>query len=527
MPFQSRTSLAYCCALLFTLLALAGLWYGLGREQLLPDPQPRSGKLQCASYSPFDHDQSPFDKPLGIRRERLEADVALLAERFDCLRTYSVTGLEALPDIARKHGITLMIGAWVSRETKATRKEIELLVKTANAHRDVVTAVIVGNEALLRREISAKRLSALIEEVKGRVEQPVTYADVWEFWLRHPEMAPAVDFITIHLLPYWEDDPTGIDAALAQVERVHEKFERLYAPKPIFVGETGWPSEGRQREDALPSRVNEARFMRGFITMAEQNGWQYNLIEAFDQPWKRISEGTVGGYWGLFDAYRGDKGVLAGPVSNLPHWPRWLGLSGALLIAGLLLGGAPHERRAAWQLPLASGIAAAAIALWTQQLILDSRHAGEWLWHGALLALNLLVAARTLLRLNPPQSGWRVELGSWLEARAGWWLLAAGLAAAWLMLALVFEPRYRSFPSAALLLPALAYLGWPAHGPRDELGLLAVLLGIGLPVMLWQETLLNTQAMGWGLVSLLLLLALWRCRRPRSVVGLVQRQQGT
>lgn len=527
MPLQPRVTLAYCCALLFTLLALAGLWYGLGREQWLPDPQPSSGKLQCASYSPFDHDQSPFDMPLDIRHERLEADVALLAERFDCLRTYSVTGLEALPDIAHKHGITLMIGAWVSREAKATRKEIELLVKTANAHPDVVTAVIVGNEALLRREISAKRLSALIEEVKGRVEQPVTYADVWEFWLRHPEMAPAVDFITIHLLPYWEDDPTGIDAALAQVERVHEKFARLYAPKPIFVGETGWPSEGRQREDALPSRVNEARFMRGFIAMAEQGGWQYNLIEAFDQPWKRISEGTVGGYWGLFDAWRADKGVLAGPVSNLPDWPRWLGLSGVMLIAGLLLGGAPRERRTAWQLPLASGISAAAIALWTQQLTLDSRHVGEWLWHGTLLVLNLLVAARTLLRVNPPLSGWRARLGSWLEARAGWWLLAAGLAAVWLMLGLVFEPRYRSFPSAALLLPALAYLCWPARGPRDELGLLAVLLGIGLPVMLWQETLLNTQALGWGLVSLLLLLALWRCRRPAPAVDLAHRQQGT
>ena len=50
-----------------------------------------------------------------------------------------------------------------------------------------------------------------IEQVKAGVEQPVTYADVWEFWLQYPEVAPAVDFLTIHLLPYWEDDPTGID----------------------------------------------------------------------------------------------------------------------------------------------------------------------------------------------------------------------------------------------------------------------------------------------------------------------------
>jgi exo-beta-1,3-glucanase (GH17 family) len=47
----------------------------------------------------------------------------------------------------------------------------------------------------------------------------------------------------------------------------------------------------------VPSRVNEAKFMRGFVAMAEANGWHYNLIEAFDQPWKRASEGAVGGYW--------------------------------------------------------------------------------------------------------------------------------------------------------------------------------------------------------------------------------------
>ncbi|MOA12645.1 hypothetical protein D3C78_1326570 [compost metagenome] len=80
----------------------------------------------------------------------------------------------------------------------------------------------------------------------------------------------------------------------------------------------------------------------------------------------------------------------------------------------------------------------------------------------------------------------------------------------------MFDPRYRSFPTFALLLPALSYLRWPVRGPREELGLLAALIAIGLPAMLWQETLQNTQALGWGLTSLLLLVALWRCRRPAA-----------
>src|SRR5690606_10563486 len=188
-------------------------------------------------------------------------------------------------------------------------------IKAATTHADIVQAAIVGNETLLRREVTAQRLAGLIGQVKAAIPQPVTYADVWEFWLAHPEIAPAVDFLTIHLLPYWEDDPAGIDQALEHVAGIRQQFGTRFAPKDILIGETGWPSAGRQRETAVPSPINQARFMRGFVQLAENHGWQYNLIEAFDQPWKRASEGAVGGYWGLFDADRRDKGVLTGAVS--------------------------------------------------------------------------------------------------------------------------------------------------------------------------------------------------------------------
>jgi len=137
---------------------------------------------------------------------------------------------------------------------------------------------------------------------------------------------------------------------------VGQVFGNKFEPKDVMIGETGWPSEGRQRETALPSRVNEARFIRGFVIMAGQQGWHYNLIEAFDQPWKRASEGAVGGYWGLFDADRQDKGVLAGPVSNVPYWSQWLVVGGFIFLGTLILGGRVRSTRAALVLPLARGI---------------------------------------------------------------------------------------------------------------------------------------------------------------------------
>ncbi|MGE6790733.1 beta (1-6) glucans synthase [Pseudomonas guineae] len=516
MPATSRfPTVPYLFACLLGLLALFGLWFGIGQPVELADAATPTHKLQCASYTPFDKDQSPFDQPIQLRPERMDADLAILAKRFECLRTYSVTGLEQLPDMARKHGLKLIVGAWVSRNPTDTAVEIAGLVKVANAHPDVVQAVIVGNEALLRKEVTAQQLVTLIEQVKAQVKQPVTYADVWEFWLRHPEIAPAVDFITIHLLPYWEDNPAGIETALQEVAEVRKTFGKAFAPKDILIGETGWPSEGRQRETALPSRVNQAKFIRGFVAMAEQNGWRYNLIEAFDQPWKRINEGAVGGYWGLYDADRQDKSILAGSVSNLPHWPAWLALSLCLFAATLLVAGRPYSVRTALLLPMLAALGSGCIGLLAELMLITNRYLGEWLWASALIVLNLLVMAHASLLLSQ-HAGWRLRLLNWLHSKGALWLALSGFAGAVMMLALVVDARYRSFPSVALVLPALVYLCHPVGGYRREVALLALLIGAGIAPQLYQETLSNWQALGWAITSLLLVAALWRSLRIKT-----------
>ena len=56
------------------------------------------------------------------------------------------------------------------------------------------------------------------------------------------------------------------------------------------------------RAGALPSPSNQARVIHEVIALAKRGKFRVNVIEAFDQPWKRRLEGTVGGHWGLFDA---------------------------------------------------------------------------------------------------------------------------------------------------------------------------------------------------------------------------------
>ena len=161
---------------------------------------------------------------------------------------------------------------------------------------------MVGNEVLLRGEMTPSDLAATIRSVKAQVAVPVTYADVWEFWLRNREIYDAVDFVTIHILPYWEDFPIRAKYAAAHVDAIRKRMAVAFPGKEILIGETGWPSEGRMREGALPSRTNQARVVSEILDLAKRENFRVNLIEAYDQPWKRQLEGTVGGYWGLFDS---------------------------------------------------------------------------------------------------------------------------------------------------------------------------------------------------------------------------------
>ena len=300
-------------------------------------PLAPSEKLYCLSYSPFRSGQSPFDPKLQITPEQIDEDLTQLAHITDCVRTYSVElGQDQVASIARRHGLKVIQGMWLGTKPDKNRAEIDTAVKIANQYPDVVRALVVGNEVLLRGDMAVEDLDHTIRAVKARVQVPVTYADVWEFWLRNTQVAAAADFITIHILPYWEDFPIAADHAAAHVDQIRRRVVEALPGKEVIIGEFGWPSAGRMREGALPSPANQARVIQDVLALGKRENFHVNVIEAFDQPWKRAVEGTVGGHWGLLDAQtRAPKFVWGEAVSNHPQWK--LQAAGGIAFAVLVL----------------------------------------------------------------------------------------------------------------------------------------------------------------------------------------------
>jgi exo-beta-1,3-glucanase (GH17 family) len=335
--------------------AIVAAWGWLGAAVEMPaSPLGPGEKIPCVSYAPFRGDQDPFGPDVPIDPRQIEDDLVRLKPLTECIRTYSVDhGLDQIPEIAGRHGMKVMLGLWLSSLPDLSRHQTETAIALARRFPDVIQSIVVGNEVLLRGEMSAPDLVNTIRAVKAQVTMPVTYADVWEFWLRYPDIASAVDFITIHVLPYWEDFPIPVPKAAAHVGSIRSRVAAAFPNREILIGEFGWPSAGRMREGALPSRANQARIVQEVLAQAKRDNYRVNVIEAFDQPWKRLLEGTVGGHWGLYDAYdRRVKFSWGAAVSNHPGW-RWQAGGGVALAAAVFAGALASRRRAA--APLAPG----------------------------------------------------------------------------------------------------------------------------------------------------------------------------
>nr|WP_230976164.1 beta-1,6-glucan synthase [Pseudothauera nasutitermitis] len=518
MP-ATTTPLRWRALLALSLAAFAGLLAYLA-WQVRPIPMhdlhlADGEKLQCVSYAPFRlPGQTPFDPTLRIPHEQIADDLAALSRITRCVRLYSVDqGLDAVPAVARELGLKVLLGAWIGIDPKRNAVELDRAIALANEYADVVDALIVGNEVLLRRERTPAEMRELLAYAKQRAQVPVTYADVWEFWMRNRELAAEVDLVTVHILPFWEDHPVGVDTALEHVGEVFNEVRAAF-DKPVMIGETGWPSAGRQRQESRPSRVNQARYVREFIHHAHQQGWRYNLIEAVDQPWKRRLEGTVGGFWGMLDPTLAPKFPLAGPVAerNDLRTPLLGGLAG-LLLCVVLASRARHTTRARRAAAGAMGLVGGIVAvLHAEHALLAYRDALEWSVLGAVAVLG---AALPLLlscwngegRLPCVAHAWqavrrRISLPAPLVLLGlvrGVLLFACAVAA----LLLAVDPRYRDFPIWLYLLPALylGLLGWLAaeHGNEERLCSLVIVAAV---LLRWLPEPANPQAIAWLLVGL-------------------------
>lgn len=342
---------------LIAALLQATVWYV---AQQVAQPPDYTGKIASLSLA-----YEPHRPPFAGREpslEELDSDLRLIANIAKKVRVYSALDhLAAVPGLAERYNLDITLGVWLNDERdaagnviaeirKTNQEEIDAAIKLVREHWNV-RELLIGNETLLRSRVAFpdikdpatgetkpspeayRQMHDLIDyirQAKAQTTKQVSTSEAWLEWTLFPDLVKEVDFITTHNLPFWEQQraDNAVDYALDK----YDLLRSLYPGKRVLIGEFGWPSQGYNRMAAIPNPLKQAQVLREFLIEAERRGIEYNIVEAFDQPWKTFEASNAGPYWGIYDVGRRPKFPLRGPVEEVR-----LGVAGGGLLIGCFI----------------------------------------------------------------------------------------------------------------------------------------------------------------------------------------------
>lgn len=269
MTLPHRTTLARAKLALGCLLVLMAL--------------PTSACLYGIAYGPYRDGQSPDSvQPTGAE---VHDDLVQLRGLTNRIRTYGSSGPgTSIAEEAASLGFDVSAGASLSQDKSANERELAAAIDLAN--RGLARSIIVGNETLLSGTLTANELLGYIRRVKAAVPSAVsvTTAEPWSVWMASPELVSQVDYLLVHIHPFWEGIP--IDEAARYVVDKYFEVQTVSNGKLVIIGETGWPSGGTPLGNSVPSEENQQRFIQEFTALANQYAIPFYFFSAYDEEWK-------------------------------------------------------------------------------------------------------------------------------------------------------------------------------------------------------------------------------------------------
>jgi GPH family glycoside/pentoside/hexuronide:cation symporter len=229
-------------------------------------------------------------------RERMD----VIAPHTKWVRSFSCSdGNELIPQVAREKGLKTMVGAWIGNDRTRNDKEIATLIDLARS--GYVDIAAVGNEVLLRNELTKEEVIGYIRKVKNALPDiPVGMVEPYYLFHENPDLAKACDVILANCYPFWEGCP--IDHAPQYLQHMHAVAKQAAEGKPVIITETGWPNQGNNHHDqAVASPTNAMKYFISVNNWSKKHTVDLFYFSSFDESWKVHHEGDVGDRWGIWD----------------------------------------------------------------------------------------------------------------------------------------------------------------------------------------------------------------------------------
>ena len=256
-----------------------------------------NAKMHGICFSPYEGTQEPGDT---ISEAQVRRKLELLVPYTQWIRVFSCTqGNEIIPKLAKEYGFKTLVGAWLGEETDKNEEELEGLIALANA--GYVDVAAVGNEVMYREELEEEELIEYILRAKKALNGiPVGYVDAYYEFTNRPKITEVCDVILANCYPYWE--ACHIDYSLLYMKQMYYQAVQAAPGKRVIITETGWPSSGDALGAAEPGYENALKYFINAQDWSQREGIEMFYFSAFDEGWKVGAEGSVGAFWGLWDA---------------------------------------------------------------------------------------------------------------------------------------------------------------------------------------------------------------------------------
>jgi len=253
-------------------------------------------KIHGISFSPYIEGQGPGTQ---ITAEQIQQRLQYIKPNINWVRSFSCTeGNELIPAIAQQQGLKTMVGVWLDDNLANNELELNNAIDLAKAGH--VNILAVGNEVLLREDLTEEQLIDYIERAKAAVpEIKVGYVDAYYEFEDHPRVTAVCDVILANCYPFWEGCPA--EYSLLYMKDMYRRAVKAANGKEVIITETGWPNVGTPERGAIPSYTNALKYFINTYLWAEEDDLDVFYFSSFDETWKVEDEGDVGAYWGLWD----------------------------------------------------------------------------------------------------------------------------------------------------------------------------------------------------------------------------------
>ena len=247
-------------------------------------------------FSPYGEGQKPGDL---ITEAQIRRRLEIIAPYTKWIRSFSCTeGNDLIPKLAKEYGLKTLVGAWLGDDKAQNEKEITSLIKLGES--GLIDITVVGNETLVREELTEQQLIAYINRIKRALPGiPLGYVDAYYQFVERPKLIEACDILLVNCYPYWEG--CSIEDSLYHAQQMFGEATDAAKGKKVIITESGWPSVGGSLKGAFSSKENAMRYFINIQKWSENAAIDLFCFSSFDESWKVGTEGDVGAYWGLWD----------------------------------------------------------------------------------------------------------------------------------------------------------------------------------------------------------------------------------